>query len=167
MNMNQYLPEGALMVTEKNSEYISSMAGLERALEHQAIIEAPAILCDKDFNLHIEFPSRIRGIITRSEVAATQSDDEVKDIAILTRVGKIVCFKVVGFEERCGERVAILSRRLAQRECMLNYISNLLPGDIIKAKITPRNLIVFFINNISFMDFINLYSLLIINMISL
>ena len=124
------------MVTEKNSAYISSLSGLERALEEQAIIEAPAILCDRDFNLHIEFPAGIRGIIPRREVADTKSGDDIKDIAILTRVGKIVCFKVVGFENRAGERIAKLSRRLAQKECSINYISTLLPGDIIKAKIT-------------------------------
>lgn len=134
--MNQYLPEGALMVSEKNGEYISSLQGLERALEEQAIIEAPVVMCDRDFNLHIEFPCGIRGIISRSEVADTRIGEDIKDIAILTRVGKIVAFKVLGFERRGDKRVAILSRRLAQRECMLNYVSGLLPGDIIKAKIT-------------------------------
>ena len=124
------------MVSEKNSEYISSISGLERALEEQAIIEAPVILCDKDFSLHIEFPAGIRGIIDRGEVADTRAGEEIKDIAILTRVGKIVAFKVIGFLRRGEERIAILSRRLAQRECMLNYVSTLLPGDIIKAKIT-------------------------------
>ena len=134
--MNQYLPEGALMVSEKNSEFISSVTGLERALEEQAIIEAPVILCDRDFNLHIEFPAGIRGIITRGEVAEARAGEEIKDIAILTRVGKIVAFKVIGFERRGEEKIAILSRRLAQRECRINYISTLLPGDIIKSKIT-------------------------------
>ena len=134
--MNQYLPEGALMVSEKNGEYISSLQGLERALEEQAIIEAPAVMCDRDFNLHIEFPCGIRGIISRCEVADTKIGEDIKDIAILTRVGKIVAFKVLGFERRGDKKIAILSRRLAQRDCMLNYVSCLLPGDIIKAKIT-------------------------------
>ena len=48
-----------------------------------------------------------------------------------------MCFKVIGFEELpSGERLAILSRRAAQLECMENYISALTPGDIIPTKIT-------------------------------
>ena len=133
--MSEYLPEGALILTQKNTEYVSSIAGLERALEAGAIIEAPAVLCDHSFNLHIEFPCGIRGLITKSEVADTNGEP-IKDIAILTRVGKTVAFKVVGFDFIGGERVARLSRRQAQRECYLNYISTLTPGDVIRAKIT-------------------------------
>ena len=134
--MNQYLPEGALMLTEKNHEYVSSRTGLERALEEGAIIEAPAILCDHAFNLHVELGAGIRGIIPRDEVAEARLGESVKDIAILTRVGKTVCFKVVGFENIGTERIARLSRRLAQRECSDYYVSTLTPGDIIRAKIT-------------------------------
>jgi small subunit ribosomal protein S1 len=64
-------------------------------------------------------------------------NSETKDIAILTRVGKTVCFKVMGFEQDSkGDTVAILSRRSAQYECMENYISTLTPGDIIPTRIT-------------------------------
>ena len=135
--MNQYKPEGALIATQKNYEYISSPEGLELALERQAILEAPVLLCDHNFNLHVELCPRMRGIISRDEVQLPTSGEEVKDIAILTRVGKNVCFKVIGFERLpSGETVARLSRRAAQLECMTNYISDLVPGDIIQSKIT-------------------------------
>lgn len=134
--MNRYKPEGMLISTTENLELISSEKGLERALEKQIILEAPAVLCDQDFNLHISLGSGIKGIIPRSE-AQFPSSEEVKDIAILTRVGKPVCFKVMGFTYNpYGERVALLSRRSAQEECYENYISTLLPGDIIPSKIT-------------------------------
>lgn len=134
--MNKYLPEGALMLTEKNTEYISSIEGLERALEGQVILEAPVLLCDHNFNLHVDLPAGIRGIIRREEVQDIRLGDSIKDIAILTRVGKIVCFKVMGFERVGGEKIVKLSRRAAQRECQLNYIETLVPGDIIPTKIT-------------------------------
>ena len=134
--MNQYLPEGALMLTDKNHEYTSGYHGLERAIDDGSIIEAPVILCDHAFNLHVEFPSGIRGIIPKSEVLATRPHESVQDIAILTRVGKIACFRVIGFESIGGERIAKLSRRLAQTECNEYYIKTLQPGDIIRAKIT-------------------------------
>ena len=90
--MNEYKPEGFLIKTSKNYEYISSLAGLEKALEKQIILEAPVVLCDHNFDLHVELGGGVRGIIPRSEVEYSADGDPVKDIAILTRVGKTVCF---------------------------------------------------------------------------
>ena len=135
--MNSYKPEGMLLSTYQNQEYISSMQGLERALERQIILEAPAILCDHRFDLHVELPGGMRGVIPREEAQFLPEGEEVKDIAVLTRVGKPVCFKVLGFRRGgTGDAVAILSRRAAQRECMLQYVSTLIPGDIIPTKVT-------------------------------
>jgi small subunit ribosomal protein S1 len=135
--MNVYTPEGTRIGTAKNKEYISSEAGLERALEKQVILEAPVILCDRKFDLHVSLCPSIYGIIRRDEVELTRNGEETKDIAILTRVGKAVCFKVTGFgTDECGKRFALLSRRAAQLECSLNYVSGLIPGDIISAKVT-------------------------------
>ena len=135
--INRYTPEGARISTAQNREYISSREGLERALEKQAILEAPAILCDHNFNLHISLGKGITGIIPRDECEFINGSDSVKDIAILTRVGKTVCFKVSGFStDANGKKTAILSRRSAQRECFINYVSALTPGDIIPVKVT-------------------------------
>ena len=135
--MNEYKPEGSLIKTEKNYRLISSKSGLETALEKQIILEAPVVLCDHNFDLHVEFPSGLLGIIPRNEVEYSADGEIAKDIAILTRVGKTVAFKVIGFKTCSdGESVAILSRRAAQRECIENLINNLVPGDIIPAKVT-------------------------------
>jgi small subunit ribosomal protein S1 len=134
--MNQYLPEGNLISTLQNHELTASYKGLEKALEKQIILEAPAVLCDHSFNLHISLGARMRGIIPRDEAQYSPKND-TKDIAILTRVGKPVCFKVLRFETAPdGERIAILSRRAAQEECAYNYIAALEPGDIIPSRIT-------------------------------
>ena len=135
--MNKYMPEGALITTLKNHEYTSSIEGLETARERGVILEAEVILCDHNFNLHVDVSPRVRAIIPRDEVQYVKEGEEIKDIAVLTRVGKTVCFKVKGFEKSAsGETVIILSRRAAQMECMNNYISTLIPGDIIPTKIT-------------------------------
>ena len=135
--INRYAPEGSRLGTYENKEYISGKAGLERALERQVILEAPAILCDHNFNLHVSLGGGVIGIISREECEFSRSGEEVKDIAILTRVGKPVCFKVTGFGRgNSGGTVAYLSRAAAQRECQLNYISDMLPGDIIPVKVT-------------------------------
>ena len=135
--MNEYKPEGLLIKATRNYEYISSRSGLERALERQIILEAPVVLCDHNFNLHVELCAGIKGIIPRDEVEYSPDGNHIKDIAILTRVGKTVCFKVCGFKTSPnGETSAILSRRAAQRECVDNYLRALCPGDIIPAKVT-------------------------------
>ncbi len=134
--MNEYKPEGLLIRSARNYEYISSIEGLERALERQVILEAPVVLCDHNFDLHVELSGGVRGLIPRCEVEYSPDGEPVKDIAILTRVGKTVCFKVCGFKCTPDGTVAILSRRAAQRECVENYLKTLVPGDIIPAKVT-------------------------------
>ena len=134
--MNQYKPEGMLVSCAKNREYTSSFEGLRLALERQVILEAPVLMSDHNLNLIIDFCRGIKGIIPKNEVVFSEQEP-VKDIAVLTRVGKVVCFKVIGFEkDSSGGVTAILSRRAAQRECMENYISTLMPGDIIPTRIT-------------------------------
>ncbi len=125
-----------IISTPQNREFTSfGRAGLERAAERGAIVEATALLCDSEMNLHVDI-NGIKAIIPREEVCYCPTGEEVKDIAIITRVGKPVCFKVLSIEEIDGMAVAILSRRAAQIECMSNYLADLIPGDIIPSRVT-------------------------------
>lgn len=134
--MNQkYMPEGLLYGSAQNREYISSVQGLERAVREGRIIEAPAAMCDSDMNLYIDL-GNVRGIMPRDEVALCRDGEETKSIAIITRVGKPVCFKVTAVTEEKGMTVAYLSRRAAQEECKREFIGDLICGDIVSAKIT-------------------------------
>ncbi len=132
---NCYKPEGFLYSSAENKEYLSSLSGLERAASEGKILEATALLCDNDMRLHVDLYG-IRGIIERDEVAYNRLGEPVKDIAVITRVGKPVCFKVRSIEFRGGKPFAILSRRDAQIECTRNYLDSLSLGDIIEAKVT-------------------------------
>ena len=132
---NQYLPEGLLLTTAQNREAIASQAGLERAMAQGRILEAPAALCDSDMNLYVDL-GNVRGYMPREEVAYCRAGEEVKQIAVITRVGKPVCFKVIGMREERGMPTAILSRRAAQLECRTAFLADLIPGDIIRAKVT-------------------------------
>ncbi len=132
--MNRYLPEGCLISTQENKEYISTQRGLEKAKACGKILEGIALMCSGELSLSVELGD-MRGIIPREE--ALYSECGIKDIAVITRVGKPVCFKVIGFDtDAQGRQVAILSRRAAQIECMENYIMKLRAGDIIDAKVT-------------------------------
>ena len=132
---NTYKPEGMLTPTKENREALASAEGLERAWRAGRILEAPALLCDSRMRLHVDLGC-MRGVIEREEAVWCRPGEGVKDIAVITRVGKPVAFKVIGFAEENGERVAMLSRREAQRECAANLLSSTMPGDIIPAKVT-------------------------------
>ncbi len=132
---NIYAPEGMLLGTAQNREYISSIAGLEKAMIQGKILEGVALVCDSDMNLHVDLCG-VRGIIPKKEVLFCRDGEELKDIAVITRVGKAVCFKVISIERKGANVRIILSRRAAQIECMHNYLMSLVCGDIIPAKVT-------------------------------
>ena len=127
------------MSTARNRELTGTVSGLEQAMQTGAIIEGTAVLCDEGFSLHVDFPALpgVRGIIPREEVAFSPLGEPPKDIAILTRVGKAVACKVIGIEHApSGGYTVTLSRRLAQAECAACYLETLMPGDIIRARVT-------------------------------
>ena len=135
MNTQAYRPEGIVSAGADIREYYYSQNTLEKAAATGKILEARTTLCDSEFSLHVDLGS-MKGKIPKSEAVNNVSGVEVKDIAVITRVGKIVCFKVIGFEVQGEETVAILSRREAQRDCLENHLMQLLPGDVIDARIT-------------------------------
>ncbi len=132
---NVYKPEGYQIASQKNREHCSSRSSLEKAMATGAILEGVVTLCDNDFNLHVDLGS-IHGIIPRSEAVYNNDGSEIKDIALITRVGKPVCFKVIGISEANGKCIVLLSRRQAQIECYNNFIAGLIAGDIIDARVT-------------------------------
>ena len=133
----RYRPEGMLMGSVENREALSSAASLERAAETGKILEAPAVMCDPEMNLTVDLGCGIKGVIPRREAVYLPYGDHPRDIAVITRVGKPVCFKILSIEKNAeGKAVAVLSRRLAQLDCIRNYLCDLIPGDIIPAKIT-------------------------------
>lgn len=134
--MKKYYPEGTILESKSNKKYMESINGLRECFFTEKILEAKAILCDHEHNLHVDL-GVIEGVIPREECAIGISDGSVRDIAIISRVNKPVCFKIIDFmDDEQGMRTAILSRRQVQEECMESYIKNLRAGDIIDARIT-------------------------------
>lgn len=130
-----YRPEGALLESTQNREYLSSLTGLERAMHADAIIEGVATLCDEDMRLHVDLHCA-RGIIEPEETVLCRAGETKKDIAVITRVGKPVACKILGIEYYNGEPVVQLSRRAAQAACMRHYMANLCAGDLLAARVT-------------------------------
>lgn len=133
--MTEYLPEGRLIDTEENRAALLSQRSIEAACAKGTVLEAPCTMCDTAHNLCVDL-GIMKGIIPRTEGAAGIEDGSTRDIALISRVGKPVCFKITGIDRSGAEPAAVLSRKAVQTEAMENYISTLKNGDIIPARVT-------------------------------
>lgn len=134
--MRNYYPEGEIFFTPDNQNSIKTIFSLQEAMLQKKILEARVSLCDNDHNLHVELPCA-KGIIPRDEGAIGISDGTTKDIALITKVNKPVCFVVTEInKDENGNYTAVLSRRKVQERCMDEFINRLSAGDVIPAKVT-------------------------------
>ena len=133
--MTEFRPEGRLIDTPENQSALRSPASLAEAAREKRILEARAVICDSGHNLIVDLGC-MKGIIPREEGALGIAEGTVKDIAVISRVNKPVCFYVTGFTTLNGRPAASLSRRAVQQSCKERYLSLLRPGDVIDARIT-------------------------------
>ena len=131
-----YSPEGAKLHTQENAQFLSTLDDMRRAMREGVILEAVAARANGTGSLAVPLGEMI-GIMEKSEVQMTAPGESVKDIAVITRVGKPVCFKIIEITEpKVGAPIVRLSRRAAQEECARSFLANLTPGDVIPAKVT-------------------------------
>ncbi|MCI9272804.1 MAG: 30S ribosomal protein S1 [Clostridiales bacterium] len=134
--MNEFYPEGWLIDTLENRNAMQTPSSLAEACHEGRLLEGRALVCDGAHNLIVDLGC-MRGMIPREEGAIGIREGTVRDIAVISRVNRPVCFIITGFQKGAdGKTTAILSRRAAQELCMRHYISRLIPGDIINARIT-------------------------------
>ena len=115
--MTDYRPEGRIICNKTTGTSSFSSAALYEAMTRGSILESRALLCDNEHNLHVNLGC-MRGIIPRDECAMGIREGIIRDIAIISKVNKTVCFKVMEIETGpSGTPFAILSRRVAQEEC--------------------------------------------------
>ncbi|WP_295157858.1 S1 RNA-binding domain-containing protein [uncultured Ruminococcus sp.] len=131
--MTKYLPEGKIFNSPENRFYLQSAESMAAAMDKDLILEGHAVMCTAGHDLIVELPFG-KGVIPRTEGAVGIAEGTTRDIALLSRVNKTVCFKVTDITDN-GTTV-MLSRRKAQEECIENYISKLVCGDVIPAKVT-------------------------------
>lgn len=134
--MKGFSPEGWKEYEGENRKKSYSVAQLLEAINTREILEASAYMCDSDHNLLVNLGS-MKGVIPRIEGAIGIEEGITRDIALISRVGKPVCFTVeeisVGSD---GNKYARLSRRNAQLRCRREFLDNCVSGDILNAKIT-------------------------------
>ena len=128
-----FWPEG-MGTGGENGPY--TRAALERAMQDHTVLEGTVLLCDSSCTLWVDLGC-MRGMMARDEVQLCAEGESMRDIAVITRVGKSVSFVVMGFAYlENGEEVAVLSRKEAQRRCRAAFLDRLTAGDVIRAKVT-------------------------------
>ncbi len=125
--MNYYLPEGMGL---RRGGYTPEQ--LRRARAEGTILQAPVLLCTQERELVVDLGC-CTGQISRNETALGAQDGTVRDIAILSRVGRAVSFRVLDITPG---GTPLLSRRLAQEEARTYLFNCKKPGDIIPAVVT-------------------------------
>ena len=133
--MSLYKPEGMLIDTAENKMSLRSLAALEQAMQQQKVLEARSIVCDAGHNLIVDLGC-CKGMIPRPQTALGINDGSMRDIAIISRVNKPVCFVVTGLEQKDGGVWAYLSRSKVQERYRRDYLDHLRCGDVIPAVVT-------------------------------
>lgn len=129
----KFYPEG------QNGDLLRTFDTLEEvkiAMMNGSVMESRVLLCDSEHNLHVDL-GIISGVIPREEGAVGIEDGSTRDIALISKVNKPVCFIVLGFQrDETGNITAILSRKAVQLGCKKSFVDNLREGDVINARVT-------------------------------
>lgn len=134
--MREYYPEGWISETGENKRNMLTPSALALAQVNETVLEAVVLMCDAEHNLTINLGCMM-GIIPRNEGAIGISEGTTRDIALISRVGRPVCFVVTAIKtDKNGKLYALLSRRRAQELCRQSLLNRCHIGDIIDAKIT-------------------------------
>ena len=132
--MTTFFPEGTLLSSPENQAALSSLSALESAMEHGKLLEAVAQKCEPDLTLRFDLGG-IPAFMPKEEVSLTEEDLEIRDIAVITRVGKPCVFLIDRIVTMPEPRI-YLSRKKAQEKCLAEYLDHLEIGDILPAKVT-------------------------------
>lgn len=133
--MKEFYPEGR-KTNDSTGRIYYTASQLTEAIKTGEILEATALLCDSSHDLTVDLGC-MKGIIKREEGAIGIAEGKARDIAIISRVGKSVCFTVTDITtDESGLAVALLSRRKAQEKFINIRLNNMRYGDIMDARIT-------------------------------
>ena len=133
--LSRFLPEGRRLETPENRAACASLSGLLSARDRDQILEGVALSCSPEHDLTVAL-GPFTGVIPRAETAVGVAEGTVRDIAILSRVGKPVAVRVTGLEEGPEGPVVALSRRQVQRQALEHILRHWLPGDVVSVTVT-------------------------------
>lgn len=129
-----YYPEGMFPKSLRADEMTREQ--LKKACLEGTILEATARSAPPQHDLLVDLGG-IQGIIPRADTAIGIADGTVRDIAILSRVGKPVCFQIASVDGLYDSRPTLkLSRKAAQQEALHYLLHDIPTGTVLPAVVT-------------------------------
>ncbi len=111
-------------------------AELRAAMAGREILQATALAFDTQRQLRFEIGG-VKAVMPFVQCADGAENGTVRDIAVLTRVGRPTCFVIDALDtDENGQPFYRLSRAEAQRMCKADYLDALQPGDILPCTVT-------------------------------
>ena len=129
--MTDYLPEGLREDTTDWNALLENEETVQRAIREKRIFEAIAQSCDREHNLWFSLGDHT-GFMPRNDCALGIETGQVREIAVISRVNKPVCFRILSWRtDEQGRIEPILSRTDVQKEAKAWLLSAHHPGDVI------------------------------------
>lgn len=108
---------------------------LDRCIATGEVLQSTALAFDTNRRLRFELCGH-RAYMPYEECVDTPPGEPIKDIAVLTRVGRPTCFVITGTASEDGGSAYLLSRARAQRACREQYLDVLEYGSVIPCTVT-------------------------------
>ena len=125
---NMFPPEGLLTAPVPMD--------LQDAMEQGTVLEGIPQRCDTSHALHFDLGG-IHGYLPREAATAPWISGADREIALISRVGQPTCFTVKSiFADEKGAPQALLSRREPQEAAMAFFLRHLVPGDVLRCRVT-------------------------------
>ena len=129
--MHAYRTEGSYRSAAR-----MTAAELRAAMASREILQSTALAFDTQRQLRFELGG-VKAVMPFAQCADGAENGTVRDIAVLTRVGRPTCFVIEALDtDETGQPVYRLSRAEAQRMCKADYLDALQPGDILPCTVT-------------------------------
>lgn len=127
--MQPYLPESMQTPTPLDGVTLEQ---LRRWMDQGEVLTVPVLWCDADHALHVSLGG-LPAVIPRAEAALGIAEGTVRDIAVLSRVGKLVCCRIESIPDHGP---IVLSRAAVQRAVLDHLLHQRKLGDILPAVVT-------------------------------
>ena len=129
--MHAYRTEGSYRSAAR-----MTAAELRAAMANREILQSTALAFDTQRQLRFELGG-VKAVMPFAPCADGAENGTVRDIAVLTRVGRPTCFVIESLDtNETGQPVYRLSRAEAQRMCKADYLDALQPGDLLPCTVT-------------------------------
>lgn len=129
--MSKYSPE---YMTHRDSEDLS-LGAVKQAIRDGGILESRVIKCDSNNNLTIHIGRNIIGTVKFDELEYHTDGTPIKQASATSKLNRHIKYTPLSIRKEGNTFIVECSRKVVQKKCYDEYISKLVPGDVIDAHV--------------------------------